>query len=63
MTWQSWAKGLAAAFIGGFSNGVTLMIVDPLHFNLMEWHSLLNVTLVSGLVSAAMYLKQSPVPS
>lgn len=58
-----WLKGLIGAIIGGCANAVTLIVVDPLNFNFNDGCGrLLNVTLVSGIVSAAMYLKQSPVP-
>ncbi|PAW76812.1 MAG: hypothetical protein B9S32_13825 [Verrucomicrobia bacterium Tous-C9LFEB] len=63
MTLQRWAKSLLAAFIGGFVNAITLIVVDPLKFNLTDgWRSLLTACTVSALVSAAFYLKQSPVP-
>lgn len=62
--WKTWLKGLFSAFIGAVANGVTLMIVDPTNFNLQEgWKKLLSICLVSGLVSVAMYLKQSPLPT
>ena len=59
-----WFKGLIAAFIGGAANAVVLMIVDPATFNIKEGLSKVGtVALVSGIVSAAMYLKKSPVPN
>jgi hypothetical protein len=58
-----WGKGLVAAFIGGAANSVSVMIVDPVAFNLNEGVSKVGtVALVSGVVSAALYLKQSPIP-
>lgn len=63
MDWETWIKGILSAFIGAAANGVTLMIVDPANFNLQTGgKQLLTVCLVSGLVSVAMYLKQSPLP-
>ena len=63
MKWQQWLKGLLSAIIGGAANAVTVMIVDPMAFNLNEGSSkLITVALVSAIVSAAMYLKQSPIP-
>lgn len=63
IVWETWAKGLLAAFIGGASNGITVVIVSPAEFNLQTgWQKLVSVCLVSGIVSAALYLKQSPIP-
>lgn len=61
---KAWGKGLIAAFIGGSSNALTLVIVDPLDFNASPEgvKKLLIAALVSGVVAMAMYLKQSPVP-
>lgn len=59
-----WIKGLIAAVIGGVANTVGLMIIDPLTFNLNEgFNSLLKAGATSAIVSAALYLKQSPIPS
>lgn len=59
-----WAKGLLAAVIGGVANSVTIMIADPLNFNLNEGvGNLLTVAATSAIVAAAMYLKQSPLPN
>lgn len=63
MNWQNWLKGLLSAIIGGAANAVTTMIVAPDAFNLQEGiHKLGTVALVSAIVSAAMYLKSSPIP-
>lgn len=63
-TTQTWIRGLAAAVIGAGSNAITLIVVDPLKFNLdgSGLKNLAEACLVSGLVAAAMYLKQSPLP-
>jgi len=58
-----WLRGLGAAVIGGISSSVTLLVVDPAHFNFQSgftplWHT----AVVSGLLAAAGYLKQSPLP-
>lgn len=59
-----WLKGLIAAVIGGAANALTMVIVDPLNFNLGEGASnLLTVAATSAIVAAAMYLKQSPLPN
>jgi hypothetical protein len=58
-----WLKGLVAAFIGGASNVVTMMIVDPANFNLSDWKKTGTAALVGGVLSVAMYLKSSPIPA
>ena len=64
MDWNKWLKGLISAVIGGAANSITVMIVDPIAFNLDEGATKLGtVALVSAIVAAAMYLKQSPLPS
>jgi hypothetical protein len=69
---EVWAKGLLAASIAGAANGVitgfAAVGIDPSHFNLQSG---LRPTLaiaavsaaMSGLIGAAAYLKQSPLPS
>lgn len=60
---MKWLKGLLSAIIGGAANSVTVMIVDPMAFNLETGLKKVGtVALVSGILSAAMYLKQSPMP-
>ena len=63
-----WLHGLASAFIGGGASALTadqgLILAERLGLNVVT----LNLTevgvvfLSSGIVSAAMYLKQSPLP-
>lgn len=61
--WMKWLYGLLAAAIGGGANGVAVVIVAPETFNLQAGLSkLLTVTAVFAIVSASMYLKQSPLP-
>ena len=58
-----WIEGLLAALIGGAANAVTVIVVDPLNFNLGEGlPKLLQVVTVGAIVAAAAYLKQSPIP-
>lgn len=58
-----WFKGLIAAMVGGAANGVLVNVVDPADFNVGPgWKKLATMIAASALVSAAMYLKQSPVP-
>jgi len=60
---MNWLKGLLSAIIGGAANAVTLVIVDPQNFNLDQGKTqLAMICIVQALVSAAMYLKQSPLP-
>lgn len=60
---NKWVKGLISAAIGGAANAVTVMVVDPMAFNLNDGLGKLgSVALVSAIVAVAMYLKQSPVP-
>ena len=60
---NKWLKGLLSAIIGGAADSITVMVVEPSSFNLQEGLSkLLSVAAVSAIVSAAMYLKQSPLP-
>ena len=58
-----WIEGLVAALIGGAANAVTVIVVDPLNFNLGEGlPKLLQVVAVGAIVAAAAFLKQSPIP-
>lgn len=58
-----WLHGLFAAFIGGGANALAAAIIDPAAFNIHEGlRKLLSLALASGMISAAMYLKQSPLP-
>jgi len=61
--WQLWLKGLVSAVIGGMATAVSTMIVSPQEFNLEEGLGKLgSVAVVSAIVAAALYLKQSPLP-
>ena len=71
-TVEVWAKGLAAAAIAGAANGVitgfAAVGIDPSHFNLQAGlKSTLGIAgvsaIMSALIGAAAYLKQSPLPS
>lgn len=58
-----WVHGLLGAAIGGGANAITLMVVEPTKFNLHDgWKSLAMATACSMIVSAALYLKTSPLP-
>lgn len=59
-----WFKGLVAAIVGGIANSIALVIADPLNYNLGDGaKNLLTVAATSAIVSAAFYLKQSPLPN
>ena len=62
--WKSWLKGLLAALIGGASNAVTAMWADPTVFNMTSAGlvALGKLAAAGAILSAFMYLKQSPVP-
>jgi hypothetical protein len=63
LNWRPWLKGLLSAIIGAVANTITVMIVDPVSFNLeTESGKVLSVAIVSAIVAAAMYLKASPLP-
>lgn len=58
-----WLKGLFAAFIGGAANAFTATAIDPVAFNFgAEWRKTVTMALMSGVLMAAAYLKQSPLP-
>lgn len=63
MSNKAWMHGLVAAVISAGANSITLIVIDPLKFNLQEgWKNLLTAVVVSSILSAAFYLKQSPLP-
>lgn len=59
-TLKFWLHGLSAAAIGGAATAVTTFLVqDAAHADL---RSVGKAALVGGLLTAASYLKQSPLP-
>lgn len=63
MNWKPWLYGLFSAFMGGGASAVSAMVIDPVKFNMADGFSnMLSMWVVSGLISAALYLKQSPLP-
>ncbi|HLI30100.1 MAG TPA: hypothetical protein VKV79_03240 [Terriglobia bacterium] len=65
MNWRIWLKGLIAAVVSSAANSISVLIADPHHFNpgaVGGFRNLGLVALVSAIVGAALYLKQSPVP-
>jgi hypothetical protein len=62
--WRTWVRGLSGAAVGGGANAITVMILKPEDFNFgTGWTALWQFAAVSAVVSAALYLKQNPVPS
>jgi hypothetical protein len=63
-TTRVWIEGLVAALIGGAANAVTVIVVDPLNFNLGDGlGKLLQVVAVGAIWSRRPhFLKQSPIP-
>lgn len=62
-TLRRWVHGLVAAVINGCASGVVLVIADPIDFNIWTGREkLISTSLVLGLLSAANYLKTSPLP-
>ncbi|MGH9325431.1 MAG: hypothetical protein ACRD2B_01880 [Terriglobia bacterium] len=65
MNWKMWLKGLFAAIVSSAANSISVLIADPSHFSPTQSGGFRNlgiVALVSAIVGAALYLKQSPVP-
>lgn len=61
--WQTWLHGLIGATVGGGANAIAVCVVKPDDFNLGDGlSSLLKVFAISAIISAALYLKSSPVP-
>ena len=63
--WGVWAKGVAAAVIGGAASALGAQLSAPEMFiagkaGLLR---LLKLSLVGAVIHAAAYLKQSPLPA
>lgn len=56
--------GATAAVISGAANAITLMVIDPVSFNVFQggFVKLAVAAGISGLVSLAAYLKTHPLP-
>lgn len=61
LNWSVWIKGIFASVIGGVSNAVVVVVVDPQTF-LNNLEKLGQIAAGSAIISLALYLKQSPVP-
>ena len=63
LSWQTWVHGLLGAAIGGGANSIAVCAVKPEDFNLGDGLGALGkVFVISSIISAALYLKASPVP-
>jgi hypothetical protein len=60
---RSWIHGLGAAFIGGSASAITSVVITP---EILQWDDgmkrLLKGALIAGFLTAAAYLKKSPLP-
>jgi hypothetical protein len=57
-----WMKGILSAAIGGAANSITLMLIDPLNYNLTNGiEKLSTVAIVGAIVAVAMHLSKSPI--
>lgn len=58
-----WLHGLGAAFIGGAANSIVVAQIVPEAVNFgSQWKKAAAVAVASGVISAAFYLKLSPLP-
>lgn len=58
-----WVHGLASAMITGISTSIAASIVAPESFNIQDGlPAMIQLGIVSGIIGAANYLKQSPLP-
>jgi hypothetical protein len=63
LTTRHWLHGLIAAFIGGGASTFSAMAIDPAKFNFNDgFGNMCKSFLLSGLITAGAYLKQSPIP-
>lgn len=60
---KNWAHGLVSALIGGAASSISAGMIDPETFNVNDGlTNVLKLAAVSGIVTAAAFLKQSPLP-
>lgn len=63
LDWKDWIYGLVGAVINAVANSATIVIIAPESFNFQEGlPKLLNASIVFGILGAALYLKQKPLP-
>ena len=62
--WRYWVAGVTASLVNGFASGVVLVIADPMDFNLSTGlQKLLSTSALLGILGAANFLKQHPIPT
>ena len=62
-TFKKWLIGLVSVCISSAAGMIPVLILDPKTFNLSTGLSNLGkVCLVTAMIHAALYLKQSPLP-
>ena len=60
----TWVHGLIGAAIGGAANSLSAAVIAPETFNLGKGLAQLGqLTACSAIISAALYLKQMPLPA
>lgn len=60
MNWRPWLHGLLSAVIGGAATTISVMFVEPQLID--DLNKVWKIALASGIINAALYLKQSPLP-
>lgn len=64
LKWENWFYGLISAVIGSVATSAAMMFTDPKTFNFdTGWRALWHLCIATGILSAAMFLKQSPLPA
>ncbi len=65
LSWKVWAKGIAAALIGGGASAVAAAVTAPgiATGTRGSWMVLLRMSAVAAVINAAAYLKKSPLPT
>jgi hypothetical protein len=65
LSWKVWAKGIAAALIGGGASAVVAAVTAPglVNGTRGSWMVLLRMSAVAAVLNAAAYLKKSPLPA
>ena len=65
LSWKVWAKGIAAALIGGGASAVAAAVTEPgiATGARSSWMMLLRMSAVAAVINVAAYLKKSPLPN
>lgn len=63
MNWRKVGRGVVGAAINSIANSIVLIVIDPTTFNLFQGGAtkLAQAAIVSGLLGAALWIKQHPV--